>query len=379
MAARTYSPLWMAAGTAGLALTVVSAWVYASAQRPFGQIADWPFMLFLVANAVLVFWYGLWIRKRLLALPRRANEPEATWLWPDPQALADSVFEARATALAALGFAAVLGGAVLIAAPWTEGPFKVHFPIFVAVAKTAMGGEAKPATPSAPGSNLKSEIPQQSTDKQAAGETAREITEADARDLNRKLAVFVFSANVVIGLAIATLARFWTACGRELTRAGANIHNTARRDVGAFVDITHANLIAAATISALALFSLLFSRFAMGEMILAFTGFTLLFVAAAYYVPFVMLSVALRNSRRSALDRVEQRIVAAHERALAATTPEAQQQALDELEGMRKVHGETLKIRTLPPGGELSIFATSMAGLLTFLPSVVRMLVNLGG
>lgn len=193
--------------------------------------------------------------------------------------------------------------------------------------------------------------------------------------LNWLLTLFLFCGNVMIGYGLYCIGRFWLLSARRIGKIKLNIFNTTRPDIAVYQDITKRVVILVAVIATLAIASLPLSKIEIGVTAILFSVCALAIVAATYLVPMLPLTAKFQETRVTEMDRVEKQIDATYEQMVEAEDPTTFRDKMDEFTALRE---QIRKVKTLPPGGEFSIFTAIGVSLLTFLPTIIEWLWQLG-
>ncbi len=193
--------------------------------------------------------------------------------------------------------------------------------------------------------------------------------------LNGLLTAFLFSGNVMIGYGLYCIGRFWLLSARRIRKIKLNILNTNRPDIAVYQDIAKRIVILVAVIATLAIASLPLSKMDVGVTAVLFSVCALAIVGATYLVPMLPLTTKFQQARVAEMDRVEKKIDAIYEEMLTADDPTKLRGKMDEYTALRE---QVRKVKTLPPGGEFSIFTAVGVSLLTFMPSIIEWLWQLG-
>jgi len=192
--------------------------------------------------------------------------------------------------------------------------------------------------------------------------------------LNWLLTIFLFSGNVMIGYGLYCIARFWWLSARRIKMIKLNIFNTTRPDIAIYQDITKRIVILVAVIATLAIASLPLSKIDVSVTAVLFSVCALGIVFATYLVPMLPLTTKFQETRVAELDRIEKKIDATYEQMIDAKIPAEHRAKMDEYTALRE---QVRKVKTLPPGGEFSIFTAVGVSLLTFLPTIFEQLLAL--
>lgn len=192
--------------------------------------------------------------------------------------------------------------------------------------------------------------------------------------LDIMLAAFVFCGNLMIGYGVFCIIRFWLLSARRISKVEVNIFNSTRPDLALYQDISRRIVIVVAVVATLAVISLVDSRLNVGTTTILFSLASLTAVAVTYIVPMMPLTTKFQETRFAELDRVESRIEVIYQQMVVAEDPTPLRKTLDEFTALRE---RVRKVKTLPPGGEFSIFAAFGVSLLTFIPTILQQLFSL--
>ncbi|MEO9648642.1 MAG: hypothetical protein ABJ360_21200 [Roseobacter sp.] len=194
------------------------------------------------------------------------------------------------------------------------------------------------------------------------------------RALRLGLAAFLFVNNLIVGCIILAIVRFWRAVLADLKGLDLRVLNLNRPPTITLLRINSQIVMATAFVASLAIFSVVFSNYNFDPIIVIFSTCTLLMVIATYAVPILPLSNVLAEKKAAELDRLE-RLIEARVRQL--TGLEAQHDFthdLTDIPDMRdllEARDLVQRIRTLPPGGQISVSAAAIITFLSFMPSLI--------
>ena len=304
--------------TANLAVfaTVLMGLLYAwSEWQAIKHLTDIALIVLVVLNTVIVQQFGLRVAPNL---------GEMYFYFPDtsndPQAAVDATLWHSLSVPFALTYAALIGGGVWMLDPW--------------------------------------------------GDTA---------DLRLWLAAFVFTGNLLIGMGLFAVFRFWQAAHKALPGLDIRILNLSRPPVVPLLRVNSQIVTVTAGVACLAILSVVLAGYDKDPLIILFSLFTLVLVIAAYAVPVVPLANRLKAVKLEELNRIES-LIEAQMRDLTYQSrrpdhppPEKDLPALDKLIEMRDIIN---KVRTLPPGGQISVSATTIVTFLSFLPAIIDYIAN---
>ncbi|WP_342078402.1 hypothetical protein [Yoonia sp. SS1-5] len=309
---------WISIGTA-----ILVGLAYVAAQIAFfGRVADPLFVFIIALNTCIgaIFGFQFETRLRALIVAFNAQEEDAARKMEIGRAFRN-IFNDIFAIPAAICFACFIAGWVYLLAPW-----------------------AGTGTPD------------------------------QARALNWLLTVFLFCGNLMIGYGLYCILRFWLLSARRISKIKLNIFNPTRPDIAIYQDITKRIVILVAVVATLAVISLPLSVITVGVTAFLFSLSALATVMATYLVPMLPLTAKFQETRVTELNRVEKHIDAVYEQMVDADDPGAYRGKMDELVALRE---QVRKIKTLPPGGEFSIFTAVGVSILTFLPTIFEHLLGL--
>ncbi len=189
------------------------------------------------------------------------------------------------------------------------------------------------------------------------------------------LSAFLFAGNLLPGMGIAAILLYWLRVVRALPTLDFRVLNLNRPPLLPFLIVNSRVVMVTATISCSAVIGLLFSKFEPENLsVVVFSIFALAMAALAYLVPIVPVSNMLRACQSAELDRIE-RLIEAHVRRLAGEPPRADGPGADEklppLDELVKARDLVAAVRTLPPGGQISVSAAAFVTFLSFLPTLL--------
>ncbi|WP_299673637.1 hypothetical protein [uncultured Roseobacter sp.] len=291
--------------------SAVVAGLYAGIQvAHIGALKDAALIVLVTANTLFIYRFGIHIAPRIADMFR--DFPVAG---RDPQAAVDHLLGDRTTALPAVVYAAFIAFAVWQIDPWRETP-----------------------------------------------------------DLTIWLCVFVFVNNLIVGTVIVGIGRFWQSVLREMSTLDLRILNLNRAPMITLLRINSQIVMATALVACLSILAVVLSDYAVDPIILVFSVSALAMVVATYAVPVLPLSNLLAVKKAQELDRIE-RMIDAHIRHLGNQTPredlEVDIDKLPSLGDLVNARDLLLKVRTLPPGGQISVSAAAIVTFLSFMPSLI--------
>lgn len=196
----------------------------------------------------------------------------------------------------------------------------------------------------------------------------------DHDDLRLFLCLFLFINNLIVGAVIVSIARFWQVVLRELDTLDLRVLNLNRAPLTNLLRINSQIVMATALVASSAIFAVVFSDYAIDPVIIVFSAAALMMVVATYAVPVLPLSNILAAKKAAELDRLE-RLIDAHVRSLGGQTPrddlDVPADKLPDLQALVDARSLLLKVRTLPPGGQISVSAAAIVTFLSFMPSLI--------
>lgn len=188
------------------------------------------------------------------------------------------------------------------------------------------------------------------------------------------LCAFLFVNNLIIGCIITSIFRFWQTIHSELKQLDLRVLNLNRAPLVNLLKINSQIVMATAFVSCLAIFSVALSNYAIDPVIAVFSGCSLLMVVATYAVPILPLSNMLAKRKAEELDRLE-RLIEAHVRNLTGQPPRSDLldagKKLPELDDLIKARDLVSHVRTLPPGGQISVSAAAIVTFLSLMPTFI--------
>ena len=207
--------------------------------------------------------------------------------------------------------------------------------------------------------------------------------------LNALAALFVFCGNLIIGMAIAAIARFWAVVLGRMAQLDLRILNLSHEPLPALQRANGLIVMASALVASLSIMGLLLSGYAIEQTLAAHTATTLLVVVGTYAVPMLPLTNRLSMLKSEALDHVEARIEAhVHHRSGQAPRPGGPLEdpdnpgrfhpieTLEPLDVLLETRDLIRSVRVLPPGGQISVSAAAIVTALSFMPAIIDMILN---
>lgn len=188
------------------------------------------------------------------------------------------------------------------------------------------------------------------------------------------LCLFLFMNNLIVGTVIISIARFWQLVLRELGTLDLRILNLHRAPMIDLLRINSQIVMATALVTCLSILSLVLSDYAIDPIILVFSISALAMVVATYAVPVLPLANLLAAKKAEELDRLE-RMIDARIRHLANEPPRddlgREIDQLPSLDDLVEARNLVMKVRTLPPGGQISVSAAAIVTFLSFMPTLI--------
>ena len=185
--------------------------------------------------------------------------------------------------------------------------------------------------------------------------------------LRAPLSLFLFAANLTVGMGFLAILRFWTVFLIALPKLDLHILNPSRPPLPACLRVNSKVVMITALVASLSLLALVVSGLPLEGAVGLYSAFTLCFVGATYAVPVLPLSNRLKRLKSDALDRVEAQI-AAHADALLAGRSASD---LPDLARLKDTQAMIKAVQTLPPGGQVSVSAAGIVAFLSFLPTLI--------
>ena len=187
--------------------------------------------------------------------------------------------------------------------------------------------------------------------------------------LRTGISLFLFAGNLMIGFAVWAILRYWTGFLRELPHVELSIVNLSREPVPAFLRFNSRVVLVAAIVGCLSILGLALSDYKTSAPVVLFSVYAFLIVGLTYAVPIVPLSNLLLRKKVEELDKIDGQI-ALH--VAAATDKTIDAEKLPDLGDLQKARAIVTGIKTLPPGGQISVSATAFVTGLSFLPAAVK-------
>ncbi|WP_436398218.1 hypothetical protein [Roseobacter sp. S98] len=181
--------------------------------------------------------------------------------------------------------------------------------------------------------------------------------------------LFVCAGSSMIGFGLWAIFRFWRGFLRVLPTLELDILNLSKEPVPAFLRFNSRVVLLCAFVGSMAILGLALADYKSTPPIIIFSICTFLTVGATYAVPTIPLSNRLNRLRSEELDKIEQQI-SRHVAAL--SDPNVNTEGLRKLNELREAQGIISGIKTLPPGGQISVSATAFVTALSFLPAGIQ-------
>ncbi|MCV3271717.1 hypothetical protein [Roseobacter sinensis] len=302
---------WVQAGGWAVLASALVAGIYAGIQvARIGGLKDAALIVLVTANTLFIYRFGIHIAPRIGAM--FDEFPQAR---RDPQTAVNHLLGDRATALPAIVFSGFIAFAVWQIDPWRDVP-----------------------------------------------------------ELTVWLCMFLFVNNLIVGTVIVAIARFWQAVLRELPTLDLRVLNLNRAPMITLLRINSQIVMATALVTCLSILALVLSDYAIDPIILVFSLSALAMVVATYAVPILPLSDLLAAKKAEELDRIE-RLIDAHVRRLSHQPARedlgGDVETLPSLGELVNARDLLLKVRTLPPGGQISVSAAAIVTFLSFMPTLI--------
>ncbi len=350
---------WARFGGIFVGLTLVSGLAYAGAEvLTTCGVRDAILIVMVSLNAIIVYATGYMLAPRLGKMYEHVPETSA-----DPQRWIALTLASRWALPAAMIWALVVALGFYIFDPWGR--------------QTAPVGEViKPLLPSL--------VPMGDPGPQeiCLKETPRAL-------LNGLGALFIFCGNLIIGMAVAAIVRFWIVVLGKLDLMDLRILNLSHEPLPALQRANSLIVMVCALVASLSMMGLILSGFVISDTLALHVMGTLIVVMAAYAVPILPLSNRLRALKSEALDHVETRIEA-HLRDRSGLPPRVDGpladpetpggfrplDSLPPLDVLLESRDLIRAVRTLPPGGQVSVSAAAIVTVLSFMPAVLDKILN---
>lgn len=280
----------------------------------FWRVADPLFIAIILFNAGLAIGFGFYFERKLNTMLTAFNETDPTERI-EPESAIDTIFHHPFAVPAAMLFSGSIAAWVFLLFPWNP-----HSGIF------------------------------------------------QAQPLNVLLALFLFCSNIIVGYGLYCVGRFWLLAWHRIQRMELNVLLPTRPDLAMYRDIIRDLVILIATIATLAVISLPLSQIDPGITTVLFSLIALGVVVASYLLPMLPLTRKFHLAKNAELHRVEQRINTLYEGMLKSDDPTTNKA---QMEGYTALRDQIKAVKTLPPGGEFSIFTSIAVSFMTFLPSII--------
>ena len=175
----------------------------------------------------------------------------------------------------------------------------------------------------------------------------------------------------MVGYALWAVGRYWKLVWQELRSIPFRVLNLSAPPLPPLMRFNSRIVTLTAWVSTSAVVGLALSGYTADQPVILFSLFAFGLVVATYVVPVVPISNRLSRLKSEELNRIEGQI-AAHVRALG--DPKSGHTPLDEATLGRLTAAQKMirEVRTLPPGGQVSVSAAAIATALPFLPSAVE-------
>lgn len=282
-------PVWRVGGALALGLTVLMALAYGGVEwARTGTLRDGMLILLVAANAAVIYRFGLRLAPDLGALMPYTSAHGA-----DPQAGVSRLMGSALMPVAGATFGVLIGAGAWFMDPWAPTP--------------------------------------------------------DSVGLRPWLAGFIGVANILTGMAIWAIMRFWRLIHRETPYLDLRILNLSRDPLTLLLRINSQIVTQTAVVASLAIIAVVLAGYQAEPLVILFSCFALLVVIATYAVPVVPLSNRLRVLKGRELGRLEARIAAiVGDLDESGDNPADRQARLDTL---LAAQAHVSSIPTLPPGG----------------------------
>ena len=194
--------------------------------------------------------------------------------------------------------------------------------------------------------------------------------QGDASSL-RLFCLFLFCANLVIGMALCAIVTFWVKYLRELPHIEFRILNLSRPELVTLIRVNSLIVIGTAIIVSLSLVGIVISSLEKELAVGAFSVFTLIVLVGTYAVPIIPLSERLRALKAAELSRLE-RLIESHVHGITGAVREGEEaQMRPDIDEVLKARDLVKSVSTMPPNGEFSVSAAAIVAFLSFLPTLV--------
>lgn len=307
--------LWRSYGRAAVAATVVLALLYARTEWVLrGDIADIALIVLVTINAGVVYQFGHRVAPHLGEMFHDLPTTAA-----NPQGAVNDVLGNPWILPFGLCYGALIGGGVWILDPWSSP------------------------------------------------------------DLRLWLAGFVFCGSVITGMGVFAVFRFWGALLHALPEMDVRILNLSRAPLPAILRVNSQVVMVTALVASLAILSVVLAGYDRDPVVILFSAFSLTLVAATYAVPIIPLSNRLITAKVETLNQIEP-LIEAHIRDRSHQPRRADHphpdKPLPDLDKLIEARDMISAVRTLPPGGQVSVSAAGIVTFLSFLPTIIDYIAN---
>lgn len=185
--------------------------------------------------------------------------------------------------------------------------------------------------------------------------------------LAQALLALLFTSNIVIGMAIASLAVYVHLLYHAFAKIKVDVLHLSRTDISNFMLITSMITFTTGLIVFLAVMGILFSSLKLDTSILAFSVLSVILVVATYVIPVAPLTRQAYAGKQRELSRIDAGIRAEFDKLSAKDA----KQDTSTLEALITQREHVTAIKVVPPSSEFSISTAALVTILSFLPALI--------
>lgn len=199
----------------------------------------------------------------------------------------------------------------------------------------------------------------------------------DLTPLNYALAVFLFVANILTGMALFSLAIYFKYSFLIGSNIKVDLWDRSGAAISSLIDTNQYIVLAVAFSSCVAIISILFSIFELDFSIFVFTLFSVSIIILTYVVPLMPITTQLWAKKKLVIEELGEVMQQEYNRVITIAKNENSTLDTSRFDSLTALLKTIKSIKAFPPIGEHSVNTAILATLLTMLPSIIDFLLKL--
>lgn len=190
-------------------------------------------------------------------------------------------------------------------------------------------------------------------------------------NLNIFLAVFLFAANVITGMGLYSLYKYF----KYSLTIGSNIEvdlwDRSNPAISELVEINRYVVLAIAFVACSGMLSIMFSKFNLDYSIVFFSVFSVSIILLAYAIPLMPVTTQIRKKKKMHLGNISKRIQNEYTFLISSSEDKDSNIDITRFDALISVYRSVKGVKAFPPVGEQSVNTAVSVVFLTMLPSII--------